>query len=159
VTKFAKNEVTEDVKEGLSVYSKELAMSHDKLCVIDEDGVTFTSHRDGSLHRFTAERSIEIQHAIGADIIVAFDDAHRPQQIRIPEGSHGTHAPMGKALHSCTQTKLWSAQEAGSLWRGTGGRHLDLRATSAQTLSDMDFDGFGIAVHSQKKTLASHSIS
>ena len=81
VTKFAKGEVTEAAKEqyhGLNVYSKELASEHGKLCIIDEEGVTFTSHLDGSLHRFTAERSIEIQHNIGADIIIAFDECTSP---------------------------------------------------------------------------------
>lgn len=80
VTKFAKGEVTDEAGQArnLNVYSKDLAQSHGKLCVIDEEGVTFTSHIDGSLHRFTAERSIEIQHAIGADIIIAFDECTSP---------------------------------------------------------------------------------
>lgn len=81
VTKFAKGESSdEDIlnTHGINVYSQELAQSHGKLCVIDEEGVTFTSHIDGSMHRFTAERSIEIQHAIGADIIVAFDECTSP---------------------------------------------------------------------------------
>ena len=55
VTKFSKGEATEE-NAGLNVYSKELATQHGKLCVIDEDGVTFTSHLDGSMHRFTPER-------------------------------------------------------------------------------------------------------
>jgi queuine tRNA-ribosyltransferase len=79
VTKFAKGEATETLeKGGLNVYSKEVASEHGKLCIIDEDGVTFTSHLDGSMHRFTAERSIEIQHNIGADIIIAFDECTSP---------------------------------------------------------------------------------
>lgn len=81
VTKFAKGEVEENDTphvHGLNVYSRTLAESHGKLCIIDEDGVTFTSHHDGTMHRFTAERSIEIQHAIGADIIVAFDECTSP---------------------------------------------------------------------------------
>jgi len=78
VSKFAKREATVDEKDGLNVYSKAMAMEHGKLCVIDEDGVTFTSHHDGSMHRFTAERSIEIQHALGADIMVAFDECTSP---------------------------------------------------------------------------------
>src|SRR3990167_5476606 len=62
VTKFAKG-ATIDTETDFrpNVYSKELASSQGKLCVVDEDGVTFTSHIDGSMHRFTAERSIEIQ--------------------------------------------------------------------------------------------------
>src|SRR3989344_370068 len=68
--KFAKGE-HDEAQQGLNVYSKEVASQHGQLCQIDEEGVTFTSHHDGSLHRFTAERSIEIQHALGADIIIA----------------------------------------------------------------------------------------
>ena len=45
-----------------------------ELVNIDEDGVTFTSHWDGSQHRFTPEVSVGIQHALGADLIIAFDE-------------------------------------------------------------------------------------
>ena len=46
----------------------------DKLATIDNDGVTFKSHLDGSFHRFTPEISMQIQHGIGADITFAFDE-------------------------------------------------------------------------------------
>ena len=45
---------------------------------IDEDGVTFKSHIDGSIHRFTPESSIRIQENLGADIIMAFDECADP---------------------------------------------------------------------------------
>jgi len=45
---------------------------------IDEDGVTFKSHIDGSTHRFTPEKSIQIQENLGADIIMAFDECSDP---------------------------------------------------------------------------------
>ena len=77
VTKFAQDATVEVHDIRPNVYSKDLAQSQGKLCVIDEEGVTFTSHIDGSMHRFTAERSIEIQHTIGADIIIAFDECVR----------------------------------------------------------------------------------
>jgi queuine tRNA-ribosyltransferase len=96
VTKFANDAAAADAvaaKAGLNVYSKELASEHGKLCVIDEEGVTFTSHIDGSMHRFTPERSIDIQHNIGADIIIAFDEctsptAERDYQIEAMERTH-----------------------------------------------------------------------
>ena len=47
------------------------------LRVIDDDGVTFKSHLDGSIHRFTPEHSIQVQQALGPDIAVAFDQ-HEP---------------------------------------------------------------------------------
>lgn len=46
----------------------------DKLAHVDDDGVTFTSHLDGSAHRFTPEVSMQIQHQLGADIMFAFDE-------------------------------------------------------------------------------------
>ncbi|MEI7462907.1 MAG: tRNA guanosine(34) transglycosylase Tgt [Candidatus Taylorbacteria bacterium] len=54
--------------------------SNDTLAKFDDDGVSFKSIIDGSSHRFTPERSIEIQHDIGADIIFAFDECISPQE-------------------------------------------------------------------------------
>jgi len=55
-----------------------LAFPHTPLAKVDEDGVTFKSIIDGSSHHFTPERSIEIQHNIGADIIFSFDECTSP---------------------------------------------------------------------------------
>ncbi|HET6318492.1 MAG TPA: tRNA guanosine(34) transglycosylase Tgt, partial [Chloroflexota bacterium] len=49
-----------------------------RLVRVDEDGATFTSHIDGSRQRLTPELSIEIQEALGADIILAFDEPTSP---------------------------------------------------------------------------------
>lgn len=46
--------------------------------MIDNDGVTFKSYIDGSKHRFTPERSMQIQHDLGADIFFAFDECTSP---------------------------------------------------------------------------------
>jgi queuine tRNA-ribosyltransferase len=51
-----------------------IAEGKTRLAHVDEDGVTFTSHVDGSQHRFTPEFSMQIQHQLGADIIFAFDE-------------------------------------------------------------------------------------
>ncbi len=51
-----------------------IAEGKTRLAQVDEDGVTFTSHLDGSRHRFTPEISMQIQHQLGADIIFAFDE-------------------------------------------------------------------------------------
>jgi queuine tRNA-ribosyltransferase len=144
VTKFASDEV-KDETEGLAVYSKDLAESQGKLCVIDEDGVTFTSHIDGSMHRFTAERSMEIQHAIGADIMVAFDECTSPT------------APYEYQKEAMDRTHRWAKRSLLAHMRNhdalkkqglygvvQGGRHLDLRKESAEALGNMDFDGYGI---------------
>ena len=51
-----------------------IAEGKERLANVDDDGVTFRSHLDGSTHRFTPEGSIRIQHQLGADIIFAFDE-------------------------------------------------------------------------------------
>jgi len=115
---------------------------HGQLATIDDEGVTFKSHRDGSSHRFTPERSIQIQHNIGADIIVAFDECTSP------------HAPYDKQKASLDRTHEWakrSLAEHRSLGGDQalfgviqGGKHRDLREEAARTIGAMDFDGFGI---------------
>jgi queuine tRNA-ribosyltransferase len=148
VTKFASGEVTEEASKqyhGLNVYSKELASEHGKLCIIDEEGVTFTSHIDGSMHRFTAERSIDIQHNIGADIIIAFDECTSPTAPYEyqKEAMDRTHRWAKRSIMAHKQN--YSALKKQGLYGVVqGGRHLDLRQESARVLSAMDFDGFGI---------------
>lgn len=156
VTKFAKDagKASEHAKAGLNVYSKELATSHGKLCVIDEDGVTFTSHIDGSMHRFTAERSIEIQHAIGADIMVAFDECTSPtaDYEYQKEAMDRTHRWAKRSIlaHKGNYEAL---KKQGLYGVVQGGRFTDLRKESAKTLSGMDFDGFGIGGSFSKEDL------
>lgn len=145
VTKFSTDEIFPETEDGLSVYSKELASSHGKLCVIDEDGVTFTSHIDGSMHRFTAERSIEIQHAIGADIMVAFDECTSPTAPREyqKEAMERTHRWAKRSL--LAHMRNYDVRTKQGLYGVVqGGRFLDLREESARTLASMDFDGYGI---------------
>ncbi len=80
VSKFAKEGVQKiDGGEKLDFDEPGSPTSHSqKLAKIDEDGVTFKSHIDGSEHRFTPERSMQIQHNLGADIIFAFDECTSP---------------------------------------------------------------------------------
>ncbi len=149
VTKFAKTDLeTEPANQpeaGLNVYNKKFAEDHGKLCVVDEEGVTFTSHLDGSMHRFTAERSIEIQHAIGADIIVAFDECTSPTANREyqEEAMHRTHRWAKRSILAHKQD-YEALKKQGLYGVIQGGRYLDLRQESARTLARMDFDGYGI---------------
>jgi len=57
-----------------TVASDVIAPGKDRLAHVDDEGVTFKSHLDGSMHRFNAEVSMQVQHALGADIIFAFDE-------------------------------------------------------------------------------------
>lgn len=155
VTKFAQGEAGEVAEKAeLNVYSKKAAEMHGKLCVIDEEGVTFTSHLDGSMHRFTAERSIEIQHNIGADIIVAFDECTSPTadkeyQIEAMDRTH-RWAKRSVLAHMRNHDAI---KKQGLYGVVQGGRHLDLRAESARVLGAMDFAGFGIGGSFTKEDL------
>lgn len=160
VSKFAKGEVygTADTAQEeplqLNVYSKELAEQHGKLCVIDEDGVTFTSHHDGSLHRFTPERSMEIQHSIGADIMFAFDECTSPtaDETYQKEALDRTHRWAKRSILAHKQN--YDALKAQGLFGIVqGGLHENLRKESARVLSDMDFDGYGIGGCFSKRDL------
>lgn len=112
------------------------------LAKIDDEGVTFKSHLDGSSHRFTPERSIEIQHNIGADIIFAFDECTSPT------------APLEYQKEALVRTHAWAERslmqhkklggESSLFGIVQGGRDEGLRKESAQTIGAMDFDGFGI---------------
>lgn len=155
VTKFAKGEAQETVeKTGLNVYSKKFAEEHGKLCVIDEEGVTFTSHLDGSMHRFTAERSIDIQHNIGADIIVAFDECTSPTADKEyqREAMERTHRWAKRSIMAHKQN-YEALKKQGLYGVVQGGRFLDLREESAKVLAAMDFDGFGIGGSFTKEDL------
>jgi queuine tRNA-ribosyltransferase len=157
VTKFAKGEADEaevNHPHSLNVYSQEFATEHGKLCIIDEDGVTFTSHIDGSMHRFTAERSIEIQQAIGADIIVAFDECTSPTadyQYQ-KEAMDRTHRWAKRSIMAHKQN-YHAIKKQGLYGVVQGGRYTDLRQESARTLAAMDFAGFGIGGSFSKEDL------
>ncbi len=107
---------------------------------IDETGVTFQSHIDGSRHRFTPELSMEIQRALGSDIVMAFDQC--PPYPATPEevtaamrrtlawAKRGLEVPMKPH-----QTRFGIIQ---------GGLFEELRVRSAEEITSLSFDGFAI---------------
>lgn len=127
--------------------------SKPKLVEIDYDGAAFKSPTDGSIHYITPERSIEIQHNIGADIIFAFDECTSPTETRSyqSEALDRTHRWAKKSLeyhHSKPEAKhqaLFGIVQ--------GGRYEDLRKESAKIIGEMDFDGFGIGGSFDKEDL------
>lgn len=146
LSKFLPEDADTATREpALAHYDEELATSHGKLAVIDEDGVSFTSHLNGSLHRFTPERSIEIQHALGADIIFAFDECTAPtaEHAYQQEASARTHRWADRSLKA-HRRNIEKNNAQGIYGIVQGGRFEDLRIESAKTLAGMDFDGYGI---------------
>lgn len=107
---------------------------------IDEDGVTFRSHLDGSTHRFTPERAMEIQANIGADIVMAFDEC----------SAHGV--PYEYAEAAMERTHRWlercvAAQrrpDQGLFGIVQGNFFADLRQASAAFVAAQPVVGFGI---------------
>ena len=129
----------------LSVYDEDVASQHGQLAVIDDEGVTFTSHLDGSLHRFTPERSVEIQHALGADIFFAFDECTSPTAPYEyqKEAMERTHRWAERSLKAHRQNIDANKRQA-LFGIVQGGRHEDLRRESARAIAEMGFDGIGI---------------
>ena len=139
-----------------------IADKKERLAHVDDDGVTFKSHLDGSLHRFTPEVSMQVQHQLGADIIFAFDECTT---------LHNTRKYQEKALE---RTRLWAKRCLSEHDRLTkersnkpyqalfgvlqGAQYEDLRRKAAQDLGAMNedgvsFDGFGIGGALDKQTL------
>lgn len=112
---------------------------------IDEDGVTFKSHIDGSTHRFTPESAIQIQQKLGADIIMAFDECtpdDAPHEYAL-EAMERTHRWAERCL---AENKKISGQKHDQFLFGIiqGGQHRDLREESARFISSLDFDGIAV---------------
>jgi queuine tRNA-ribosyltransferase len=116
---------------------------------IDEDGVTFRSHLNGSEHRFTPERVIAIQEQLGADIIMAFDECP-------PPGDYDYNAQALERTHRwaerCRQAQRRSDQALYGI--AQGGIFPDLRAHSAEFLTGLDFPGYAIGGLSVGETKA-----
>ena len=118
---------------------------------VDDDGVTFRSHLDGSTCRITPEYSIEIQHHLGADIIMAFDQCPEPYGREINESAMArTHAwaERCKAAHTSTNQALFGIVQ--------GGVFSDLRADSARFIAALDLPGNaigGLSVGESKEEL------
>lgn len=142
---FGGGGVTKFAKEGKQDHL-EMAENKNKLAKIDDDGVTFKSHLDGSTHRFTPESSMAIQHNLGADIIFAFDECTAPNADYDyqKEAMTRTHAWAKRSLnaHRANQEAFTKQGLFGIV---QGGKFLDLRQESARVIGEMeDFAGFGI---------------
>jgi queuine tRNA-ribosyltransferase len=111
-----------------------------KLCFVDEDGVTFRSHLDGSTHRFTPASSIDIQQKLGADIILAFDECTSPLSSYdyTKEALQRTHRWAKQSLEAKTH------EHQALFGIVQGGAYADLRAQSADWINSLGFEGFAI---------------
>jgi len=141
-----------------------IAAGKERLAHVDEEGVTFRSHLDGSLHRFTPEVSIGIQHQLGADIIFAFDELTTLVNTRsYQERSVArTHRWAVRCLAEHRRLSGVRAEKPAQALFGVvqGAQYEDLRRQATRDLVaivDEDghgFDGYGIGGALEKQNLA-----
>ena len=123
-----------------------------KLRKVTDDGVTFQSHLDGSLHHISPERAIEIQEALGADIIMALDEC-----VALP-------APRERVQEAMLRTNRWARRCQSSRRRTDqalfgivqGGQDPGLRVQAARDLVSVGFDGYavgGLSVGEEKSVM------
>ena len=130
--------------------------------VVDDDGVVFSSHIDGTKHRFNPEVSMGIQHQLGADIMFAFDELTsllHPRSYQV-DSLERTHAWAARCLAEHKQlTQARSDKPYQQLWGVIqGAQWEDLRRQAARTMADMEvdgqrFDGFGVGGALEKENL------
>ena len=118
-------------------------MSLAKLRKLDEQGVTFQSHIDGSRHHMSPERSVEIQCLLGSDIQMQLDEC-----VALPASREDTERAMELSLRWAARSKAEFDRRAkpGQALFGIvqGGTEKDLRIRSAQALAAMDLPGYSI---------------
>lgn len=111
-----------------------------RMTKIDDNGVTFTSHIDGSTHRFTPEISIGIQEKLGPDLILAFDECTSPlhDEIYTRQALERTHRWSRRSLEARSRS------DQALLGIVQGGPFEALRRESAAFIAGLGFDGFAI---------------
>ncbi|HEY0070918.1 MAG TPA: tRNA guanosine(34) transglycosylase Tgt, partial [Chloroflexia bacterium] len=107
---------------------------------IDDEGVTFKSHLDGSTHRFTPEMVTRVEEQLGADIIMVLDEC-TPYP-----SSHDYNRKALRRTHSWAERCLRAHARSDQALFGIvqGSTYLDLRKESARTLADLDFPGYAV---------------
>jgi queuine tRNA-ribosyltransferase len=139
-----------------------VAPKKDRLAHVDNEGVTFKSHIDGSMHRFTPEISMQVQHKIGADIIFAFDECttlHNTRQYQ----KRAINRTSAWAIRCLDEHKRLTDLRRQSPYQALfgviqGAQYEDLRRSAARELGTMSssgigFDGFGIGGALDKHSL------
>lgn len=152
------NFISRSQRRSQSEVAQNSVISRHPLAKIDDRGVTFQSHWDGGKHRFTPAKSIKIQHDLGADIILCFDDCtpypvtRRQAEISMKR----THLWAQQSLNTHTALKK-STKSIQSLYGIVqGSTYQDLREESARFISNLPFDGIaigGVSVGESKKEM------
>jgi len=139
-----------------------IAKNKERLAHVDDEGVTFKSHLDGSMHRFTAEISMQIQHKLCADIMFAFDECTTLHNTR-PYQELAMSRTYDWAIRCLDEHKKLTDQRSTKPYQALfgviqGAQYEDLRKKAAADLGGMsssgiEFDGFGIGGALDKDSL------
>ncbi|GGG49480.1 queuine tRNA-ribosyltransferase [Kocuria dechangensis] len=143
--------------EASAAGDDDVAAGRERMAHVDDDGVTFKSHINGDVHRFTPEISMRVQHQLGADVMFAFDELTT------------LHNSRGYQEASLERTRRWAQRCVAEHARLTeerahrpyqalfgviqGAQYEDLRRTACRDLGAMDFDGYGIGGALEKENL------
>lgn len=139
-----------------------IAEGRTRMAHVDEEGVTFTSHLDGSKHRFTPETSMRIQHELGADIMFAFDELTTLMNTRAYQEAsvERTHRWAERCLAAHRRLTEEREDKPYQALFGVvqGAQYEDLRRRAARGLAGLEadgqrFDGFGLGGALEKENL------
>ena len=134
-----------------------IAEGKERLAFVDEDGVTFKSPLNGSLHRFSAEISMGIQHKIGADIMFAFDELTTLMNTRGYQ-ERSVERTYRWAQRCVAEHKRLTEERLGKPYQALygvvqGANYEDLRRHAAEQIASLDFDGVGIGGAIEKRII------
>jgi queuine tRNA-ribosyltransferase len=134
-----------------------IAAGKTRLATVDDDGVTFKSHLDGSTHRFTPEVSMQIQHHLGADVIFAFDECTTLMNTREYQ-ERSVARTQAWAQRCVDEHRRLTASRVGKPYQALfgviqGAQYEDLRRQAVRDLLPLGFDGFGIGGALEKENL------
>ena len=120
-------------------------MSLSELTKVTEEGVSFASHLDGTRHMLSPERSIEVQRLLGSDIVMAFDQLV-PASATREEAAAAMERSMRWAQRSREEFDRGGEHAARAALFGIqqGGLDQELREASAETLTEIGFDGYAV---------------
>lgn len=143
--------------EGVSA-DDVIAPRKERQAWVDDDGVNFKSYLDGSMHRFTPEHSIQIQHGIGADMCFAFDELtslmdtreYQEESMRVR-----TQPWAERSLKEMQRLRKLHPDRPYQAVFGVlqGANYEDMRRETAQWMAEREFDGYGIGGAIEKQRL------
>ena len=139
-----------------------IAEGKTRMAHVDDDGVTFKSHLDGTRHRFTPEASMRIQHQLGADVMFAFDELTTLMNTRAYQES-SVERTHNWAVRCLAEHRRLTLEREGMPYQALfgviqGAQYEDLRRRAARDLAELDvdgqsFDGFGLGGALEKENL------